>query len=54
MSEPEEYQEPEEEIDFCYECRGLGDDYTFDEDGELVDYCDTCPMNPYNQKDYGI
>lgn len=28
----------------CYECRGLGDDYRF-EDGELVSNCDGCPNN---------
>lgn len=29
----------------CYECRGLGDDYRFDEDGELVSNCEGCPNN---------
>lgn len=28
--------------DICYECRGYGDDYYFDSDGELVCSCDTC------------
>lgn len=28
--------------DWCYECRGLGDDYCFDEDGELQNACPTC------------
>ena len=36
------------EWDECYECRGLGDDYSFDEDGELVSNCDDCPLNPAN------
>ena len=31
--------------DYCYECRGLGDDYYFDEDGELVSACEGCPFN---------
>lgn len=34
------------DYDQCYECRGLGDDYGFDEDGELVDRCSDCPCNP--------
>ena len=29
----------------CYECRGLGDDYYLDENGELVSACDGCPNN---------
>lgn len=29
----------------CYECRGLGDDYSFDENGELVSNCEGCPNN---------
>lgn len=33
--------------DFCYECRGYGDDYRLDENGELVSNCDDCPFNPY-------
>lgn len=36
------------EWDECYECRGLGDDYSIDEDGELVSNCDDCPLNPVN------
>ena len=27
---------------WCYECKGYGDDYYFDEDGELVSACETC------------
>lgn len=33
------------EIDWCYECGGLGDDYSI-VDGELVSNCDSCPYNP--------
>lgn len=29
----------------CYECRGLGDDYYIDADGEWVSACDGCPNN---------
>jgi len=35
----------EDELDYCYECGGYGDDYSVD--GELVCNCDTCPMNPF-------
>lgn len=31
--------------DICYECSGYGDDYMYDEDGELVSCCPTCPFN---------
>lgn len=31
--------------DYCYECSGYGDDYYFDEDGDLVSACDDCPFN---------
>lgn len=29
----------------CYECSGYGDDYYFDEDGDLVSACTDCPFN---------
>lgn len=29
---------------WCNECKGYGDDYYFDEDGELVSACETCPI----------
>lgn len=32
--------------DHCYECRGLGDDYIINDDGELECYCDRCGCNP--------
>lgn len=28
--------------DPCYECRGYGDDYYFDENGDLVSFCPMC------------
>ena len=31
------------DYDWCYECQGYGDDYYFDENGELVSACDDCP-----------
>ena len=29
----------------CYECRGYGDDYYLDENGDLVNACAECPFN---------
>lgn len=37
--------DPWDDYDWCYECRGLGDDYYFDDQGELVSACDECPRN---------
>ena len=34
-----------EELDSCEECTGYGDDYYFDEDGEIVLRCPTCSFN---------
>ena len=28
--------------DICYECRGYGDDYYYDDNGENVSACDEC------------
>lgn len=45
------YEDPFwDDYDWCYECRGYGDDYRYDEDGELVSSCDDCPNNP-NRRD---
>ena len=32
--------------DRCYECRGYGDDYIINDDGELESWCDKCGCNP--------
>lgn len=34
-------------LEYCDECSIYGDDYSFDDDGEMVCNCDNCPMNPY-------
>lgn len=34
--------------DRCYECTGLGDDYYYDENGDLICYCDECPYSGYD------
>ena len=47
--EEEDYN-PWDDYDWCYECTGYGDDYGYDEDGELVSNCDDCPNNP-NRRD---
>ena len=39
--------------DYCYECRGLGDDYSLDEEGELVSNCQECILNPNREEDDG-
>ena len=31
-----------ERAEICYECTGYGDDYYYDDDGELVCACDEC------------
>lgn len=36
--------------DICYECGGYGDDYSFDEDGELECNCPKCPHNPLKEE----
>lgn len=40
-----------EDYDYCDDCRGYGDDYTYDENGNLVSVCDECPRNPYGNED---
>lgn len=37
--------------DICYECKGYGDDYYFDENGDLICYCDECPFSGYDSED---
>ena len=32
----------EERAEYCYECTGYGDDFYFDDDGNMVFACDTC------------
>lgn len=34
--------------DYCYECTEYGDDYSEDEDGNLVNNCETCPHNTWS------
>lgn len=42
----------DEAYDYCYECEGYGNDYTENEDGDLICNCDTCPNNPFAEDDY--
>ena len=46
------YDEYEDYYDHCYECTGYGDDYSFDEDGNLVSNCEDCPHNPSRADDW--
>lgn len=45
MNDEDEWDEWDE-WDYCYECGGYGDDYSFDDNGELHWNCPDCPMNP--------
>ena len=59
-SEYNHYREERERAERCYECSAYGDDYSFDENGEMTSNCDNCPFNSNNEeyfdwhKDYGI
>lgn len=35
-----------DDYDYCYECGSYGDDYYFDDDGEMQCRCPECLMNP--------
>lgn len=39
-----------DKYDICYECSGYGDDYSTDENGELVWNCPNCPFNPLRKE----
>lgn len=41
-----------DELDYCYECTGYGDEYYVDEEGELVCRCPECPFNPFRDDDW--
>ena len=51
IDEEEDY-DPWDDYDWCYECTGYGDDYSYDDDGELVSNCDNCPNNPNRRDDW--
>ena len=40
------------DYDYCDECEAYGNDYTENEDGDLICNCDTCPYNPLAEDDY--
>lgn len=40
-----------DDFDPCEECRIYGDDYYYDEDGDLVSYCDDCPFGDFDPWD---
>ncbi len=35
------------DLDYCYECQAYGDNYEYDENGELVCLCGKCQRNPF-------
>lgn len=39
------YCDERENAERCYECSGYGDDYSFDENGEMISNCANCPFN---------
>ena len=39
------------DYDYCYECTGYGDDYYYNDDGDLVSACDDYPHNKSNWED---
>ena len=45
-----EQEMTDEEVDYCYECTGYGDDYYVNEDGDWVCYCPECPHNGENEE----
>lgn len=47
----DEYPEEDYRRDRCYECRGYGDDYYIDEQGDLVSACDRCSFNDREYED---
>lgn len=50
--EDDDYDDEDDDWDYCYECSGYGDDYYFDDDGEMQCRCDECPFNPYRPDDW--
>ena len=42
----DDYDNEWDEYDRCYECKGYGDDYFINDDGELECFCYQCSMNP--------
>lgn len=52
MDEQLENYEPWDDDDRCYECTGYGDDYSEDEEGNLVSNCTDCPWNSANDDEW--
>ena len=48
-SEYNRYVKERERAEHCYECSGYGDDYSFDENGEMICNCKSCPFNSSNE-----
>ena len=41
-----------EDYDSCDECREYGDEYSYDENGDLVCNCDECYLNPAYDREH--
>lgn len=39
------------DYDYCYECTSNGDNYYYDDDGNLIYACDDCVWNDDNWED---
>lgn len=48
----EKYEDELERCDQCCECSGYGDDYSFDDNGELVSNCEDCPWNNFSAESW--
>jgi len=35
------------DYEYCDECHGLGDDYGYDGEGDIICLCSECLFNPY-------
>lgn len=47
----EENYDPLDDYDICYECSGYGDDYSYDDNGNLICNCDACPFCPWTDEE---
>ncbi len=40
-----------DDYEYCYECKGYGDDYYLDENDEWISSCPGCPYNAMEDYD---
>lgn len=46
MDRPED-EDGEDDYDPCEDCRAVGNDYSYDENGDSINLCEGCPMNEF-------